>query len=274
MNDEHVERLRVRTPEGVGFSFLLASPIPRLAAWLIDQGVIAATWSVLSVLISLVGLLGADFAQGAMFVGYFVLNVGYAIALEWSWNGQTIGKRVLHLRVMDERGLPMRFSQVVVRNLIRPVDALPLAYLVGGAAALIGRKAQRLGDVAAATVVVHEPPTTGAGLGGLTLAKFNSLRGQRHVTARLRANVSPALAQAALQALLRREQFEPEARLTLFGELAEHFRAVGALPAELAEGISDEQFVRNVVEVVFDLREARETRDPRETPGTARAEAV
>jgi uncharacterized RDD family membrane protein YckC len=249
--DERVDVLRVRTPEGVSFAFALASPVTRLAAWVIDKAVVTAAWSAISAILALLGLLSADLARGIIAVGYFVFSTGYGMALEWLWNGQTVGKRALHLRVMDERGLPLRFSQVVVRNLLRAVDSLPAAYLLGGLAAVFSRKAQRLGDVAAATIVVHEPPVAGTDLTGLVLAKYNSLRGQQHLAARLRANTSPALAHAALQALLRREQFEPAARLALFGELAAHFRTLAVLPPELDEGISDEQFVRNVVEVLF-----------------------
>ena len=207
-------------------------------------------------MISLLGIFSADLARGVIAVGFFVLATGYGIALEWLWDGQTLGKRLLHLRVMDERALPLQFSQVVVRNLLRAVDSLPVAYLVGGLVAVGSRKAQRLGDVAAATVVVHDLPVAGLDLTGLVLAKYNSLRGQQHVAARLRAQTSPALAQAALQALVRREQFEPAARLALFAELAAHFRALTPLPPELEEGISDEQFVRNVVEVLFGARPA------------------
>jgi len=249
--EEPVDVLRVRTPEGVSFSFLLANPVTRLAAWAIDTGAILAAWSLISAGIALLGLLSADLAKGVIAVGYFAFSTGCGIALEWRWNGQTLGKRLLHLRVMDESGLPLRFSQVVVRNLLRAVDVLPVAYLVGGVAAFISRKSQRLGDVAAATIVVHEPPVAGTDLTGLVLAKYNSLRGQQHVAARLRAKTSPALAHAALQALLRREQFEPAARLELFRELATHFRALLHLSVELEEGISDEQFLRNVVEVLF-----------------------
>jgi uncharacterized RDD family membrane protein YckC len=250
--------LRVRTPEGVSFSFALASPVMRLAAWIIDKAAVITAWSAISACIALMGLASADTARGLMAVGFFVVSTGYGMALEWMWNGQTLGKRLLHLRVMDERGLPLRFSQVVVRNLLRAVDALPVAYLIGGLAALLSRRAQRLGDVAAATIVVHDAPVAGADLGGLVLAKYNSLRGQPHLAARLRANTSPALALAALQALLRREQLEPVARLALFGELAAHFRTLTApRPPELDEGISDEQFVRNVVEVLFGARPAR-----------------
>lgn len=251
MSGENRDVLRVRTPEGVTFSFHLASPVTRLAAWIIDKGTVIAAWSVISSLIALLGVFSADLAQGIMMVGFFVVSTGYGIALEWMWDGQTLGKRVMHLRLMDERGLPLRFSQVVVRNCLRAVDVLPVAYLVGGVAALLGRKAQRLGDVAAATIVVHDAPAEAVDLAGLALAKYNSLRGQQHVTARLRTSTPPALAQAAWQALRRREEFDPEARLELFQDLARHFRRIAHLPPELEEGISDEQFVRNVVEVLF-----------------------
>jgi uncharacterized RDD family membrane protein YckC len=249
--EESANVLKVRTPEGVSFSFVLATPVTRLAAWLIDKGAILAAWTAVSAIIGLLGLISADMATGMYAVGYFALSTGYGIALEWLWDGQTVGKRVMHLRVMDERGLPLRFSQVVVRNLLRAVDSLPVAYLVGGVTALLTRKAQRLGDMAAATIVVHDAPVHGVDLGGLVLAKYNSLRGQQHLVARLRGNTEPAVAHAALQAVLRREQFEPAARLALFRELATHFRGIVQLPPELDEGISDEQFVRNVVEVLF-----------------------
>lgn len=267
MSRENRDVLRVRTPEGVTFSFHLASPVTRLAAWAIDKGTIIAAWTVVSSLIALLGVVSSDLAQGIMVVGFFVISTGYGIALEWMWEGQTLGKRVMHLRVMDERGLPLRFSQVVVRNCLRAVDALPVAYLVGGLAALFGRKSQRLGDVAAATIVVHDAPVQAAGLAGLALAKYNSLRGQQQVVARLRTTTSPALAHAAWQALLRREEFEPEARLALFQELARHFRRIAHLPPELEEGISDEQFVRNVVEVLF-------VTTPRQAQTTGRAETA
>lgn len=254
MTDERLDRLRVRTPEGVSFTFQLATPVARLAAWFVDAMTIMAAWTAISAAILLLGFLSADLAQGAVRIGFFVLVTGYGMAFEWLWNGQTLGKRLLRLRVMDERGLPLRFSQVVIRNLLRAVDVLPAAYLVGGVAALMGRKSQRLGDFAAATIVVHEAPPVRVDLGGITLAKYNSLRGQQHVAARLRAQISPALAYAALQALWRRDELEDAARLTLFAELARHFRSLTTLPPEADEGISDEQFVRNVVEVVFGAR--------------------
>jgi hypothetical protein len=67
----------------------------------------------------------------------------------------------------------------------------------------------------------------------------------------LRQNVSPAEADTALQALLRRDEFDPVARVELFGELALHFRAKVEFPAEATDGVADEQFLRNVVDVIY-----------------------
>ena len=61
----------------------------------------------------------------------------------------------------------------------------------------------------------------------------------------------PAEAALALQALIRRDDFEPVARVELFSELADHFRKQVEFPAEATDGIADEQYVRNVVDVLY-----------------------
>ena len=66
--------------------------------------------------------------------------------------------------------------------------------------------------------------------------------------------VSPAEANVALQALLRREEFDPVARVELFGELAAYFRAKVDFPAEATDGTADEQYLRNVVDVLYRTR--------------------
>ncbi len=73
---------------------------------------------------------------------------------------------------------------------------------------------------------------------------------------RLRQRVSPAEAAAAWQAITRREEFEPGARVKLFSELSGHFRAKVEFPAEAVEGIADEQHVRNVVDELYRPRGA------------------
>jgi hypothetical protein len=88
----------------------------------------------------------------------------------------------------------------------------------------------------------------------LLAGKFNSLRQFPHLAARLRQQVSAAEADVALQALLRRAEFDPVARVELFGELAAHFRAKVEFPAEATDGMADEQFLRNVVDVLYRTR--------------------
>jgi hypothetical protein len=122
---------------------------------------------------------------------------------------------------------------------------------VGGTTALLSRRGQRLGDLAAGTLVVWEPVDAAPDLAMLTSEKYNSLRGHGSVVARLRHAVTPAEARAAWQALARREELAAEARVKLFGELAEHFRRVTPVPVEAVDGVSDEQFVRNVVDVLY-----------------------
>ncbi|HTM48427.1 MAG TPA: hypothetical protein VL285_07100 [Bryobacteraceae bacterium] len=70
----------------------------------------------------------------------------------------------------------------------------------------------------------------------------------------MRQRVSPKTAHVALQALLRRDRFDPAARVELFAQLAAYFRAVVEFPAEATELLADEPYVRNVVELLFQTR--------------------
>jgi uncharacterized RDD family membrane protein YckC len=243
--------LRVRTPEGVAFTVRLASPVLRGVALLTDWAVVSAAWSVISIVLLLVHFVNSDIAGMVLTIGYFLFSQGYWIATEWLWRGQTVGKRLLRLRVVDAHGLRLSFAQVVLRNLLRFVDGLPLFYLVGGISTLLNRRAQRLGDLAADTLVVWEPAEPQPDFSALRGDKYNSLREHMAVVGRLRQAVAPAEARAVWAAVARRDQFEPEARVRLFAELAAYLRSVAAAPAEVTEGVSDEQFVRNVVDVLY-----------------------
>lgn len=251
MNQEKINILNIQTPEGIIFSLKLACPVTRFLAWTIDLAVVAAASTVMNQLLSLFGVISQDIAMAASILGYFVLSVGYPILLEWRWQGQTIGKRILKLRVMDEQGLHLQFSQIVIRNLVRFIDALPFFYLVGGVAALVSGKAQRLGDLAANTIVVWTPPVSEPDLDSVLSDKYNSFRDHPHLEARLRQRVSPHEAGIALQAMLRRDDLDPVARIELFGNLAEYFKSIVPFPQEVTDGISDERYIRNVVEVLF-----------------------
>jgi uncharacterized RDD family membrane protein YckC len=244
-------RLEIRTPEGLVFALPLAGPVARFLALLVDTACVMGASMLLGLLLGLLGVVGPEAAQAVGTLAFFVIQTGYGMAAEWLWRGQTVGKRVLKLRVVDASGLRLRLHQVVIRNLLRFVDALPMFYAVGGAAVLFSRHYQRLGDLAANTVVVRLPKVWEPDLERLMGGKFNSLRAHPHLVARLRQRVSPDEAAVALQALLRRDEIEDRARIGLFAELAEHFRSLVEFPPDCTEGIADEQYVRNVVDVLF-----------------------
>jgi uncharacterized RDD family membrane protein YckC len=251
MSAARVNVLHVRTPEGVAFTFRLASPVLRLAALIIDWATVSVAWSILATPLALLHVISEDLVGLVGTVAYFVLSQGYSIFTEWRWRGQSVGKRLMQLRVVDERGLRLTFAQVVLRNLLRFVDGLPLAYLVGGIAALATRRGQRLGDLAAGTLVVWEPATALPDPALWREEKYNSLRAHGTVVARLRQAVAPAEARAAWQALSRRDELDADARVRLFAELSAHFRTLAPMPPEAVDGISDEQLTRNIVDVLF-----------------------
>jgi uncharacterized RDD family membrane protein YckC len=245
--------LRIETPEGITFSWPLAGPVARFLAWSIDAAVLATGAYVIQQLASVAGVVSADAAAAVWTVLVFVLQTGYAIALEWWWRGQTIGKRVLRIRVLDAHGLRLHASQIVVRNLLRVVDSLPALYVVGVLSCLFTRHAQRLGDIAAGTVVVRHDTATDRAVSVDTRLKYNSLRAHAHLAARLRQRSTPEEAAVALRALHRRNELEPAARAALFDELAAHFRGKVEFPPEALDGLGSEQYVRDVVDILYDV---------------------
>lgn len=244
--------LTIRIPEGVAFSLPLAGVMARFLAWLVDAGCILAATKLIRTLVQLLGVVSLDLSQAFSIFLYFIVTIGYAIVFEWFWNGQTIGKRILGLRVMDVRGLSLQPSQVIIRNLLRSVDSLPLCYGIGGVVCLVSRYGQRLGDFAANTIVIKTAAATAPRLDQVLEGnRYNSLRSYPHLAARLRQVAHPKEADIALQSLLRRDMLSPAPRVELFRAIADHFKGKVPFPEEALEGISDEQYVRDVVDILF-----------------------
>jgi uncharacterized RDD family membrane protein YckC len=249
-----VSSLQIRTPEGIVFSQILAGPVARFLAWFIDLLAIGAAMMLIGYFVALLGVISPGLGTALSTFSYFIISIGYGITCEWVWRGQTIGKRLFRLRVVDAEGLRLQFNQIVTRNLLRFVDMLPFFYAVGGIACWFHPKCQRLGDIAANTIVIRQPRVSEPDLDQLLAGKFNSLRQFPHLVARLRQRVSPAEAALALHALVRRDEFEPAARIELFASLALHFQAKSDFPAEATDGIADEQYLRNIVDVIYRAR--------------------
>src|SRR3990167_10164827 len=124
MHEEKTNTLLIKTPEGIIFSMLLAGPLTRFLAWGIDLACIFVVSSILGILLGIFGLISLDFSRALTVLAYFFISISYSIVTEWYWRGQTIGKRLLRLRVMDVQGLRLQFSQIMIRNLMRFVDSL------------------------------------------------------------------------------------------------------------------------------------------------------
>jgi len=145
----------------------------------------------------------------------------YFNLFEWIWNGQTPGKRLLNLRVIKVDGSPVSGIDVLLRNLSRPIDTLGPMGLIGLLMIFVSRKAQRLGDLMARTLVIHET--------NIDWSIFDQIEGPA-TSAGSTAIAAPAIRLSSAQwellhrYLNRRSQFEAEARQRLALALVESLR--------------------------------------------------
>jgi len=148
--------VRLVTPERIIVAHPLAGPCRRFVAYVIDQVLLVAL--ILAVfLLSMTLTMGSRAGMGPAFVSFFLLNWGYGAFCEGVFNGQTVGKYCLGLRVLSERGVPISGAQAVVRNLVGTVDGpIPFFFQIGLASMILSRRFERLGDLAAGTIVVIE----------------------------------------------------------------------------------------------------------------------
>lgn len=148
---------RIVTPEAVALTLDLAGLGSRMIAIGIDMAIEAGVFILLGLAAAGLGLRGTT-GDAVGLVAFFVVFWGYFFIFEGMWHGQTPGKRTQRIRVVRSDGQPTGWSQVVIRNLIRIVDFLPTAYAIGTISIVLTRQSQRLGDLAAGTVVVRERP--------------------------------------------------------------------------------------------------------------------
>jgi len=232
------DRLTIDTPEGVPLELTLAGVGSRCAAALIDY----VFQTIILVALALVLGYGAGIGPGesalsgaAYVVGIFLVFWGYDVAFEVLNSGQTPGKALNGLRVVRESGAPVTFGTSAVRNVIRIVDILPGTYLVGITSILVTRRNQRLGDLAAGTLVLREP---------------RSLPPEVRISASVQAPawdtsaVAPAELDAVAAFLARRRELAAGARIQIAAELAGRLRPKvgGAIASE-----GDEMFLERLL---------------------------
>lgn len=250
MTTQRTNTLRISTPDGVVFDLPLAGPAARGAAVFVDFLITVVIMNCIYAALLPVAAFLPDIGYGMIILLFFAIQLLYSMTLEWFWGGRTIGKRLFQLRVIDDRGLRLRPSQVVLRNLMRAIDSLPAFYLVGGICSYFNHRCQRLGDLAAGTVVIRTPAPFHLPDDLLSSTRFNSFRSHPHLEARLRQLTHPQEVAVAIEALRRRESIEPAPRIEVFSRIADHFRAKLRFPDESTEGLTDEQYLRNIVDTM------------------------
>jgi uncharacterized RDD family membrane protein YckC len=237
----------VLTPEKVPLTYRVAGIGARFLAWLIDGAFILGL-AFIGVLFSLPLEAGRPgLGQALMVLWSFVLMWGYFLFFEWLWIGQTPGKRVLGIRVIQSKGTAISFSQSAVRNILRAADSLPVFYVLGFVAAATNREHRRLGDLAADTLVVHidrQPRLIQAlqrGGGDADRARFLLL--QKRL-----GQLDREQKQTLLDLCLRRDQLRVRERARLFRAVAQYLQ--GRLELAPDEFESDEKFVLQMASVL------------------------
>ena len=278
------EEYTIDTPENVTFGYGVAGIGSRFIGALIDTSLLALLLLLLNLAVwLLLGWLGEnapaaldaesggsapDWVAGLLIALYALVNFGliwgYYLLFELLWNGQTPGKRLARTQVVQADGSPAGFTDIAIRNLVRIVDFLPFAYGLGLVVMFSNRRARRLGDFAADTLVIRRretvkladlartlPPTApvetagaagaaGAGLrpGGLTpeqQARFPMLQ-----------RISAEDYRLACDVLARRAQGGVDGPLLRRVAVALAARSGASAPA--ADALSTRQFLSDLIE--------------------------
>jgi uncharacterized RDD family membrane protein YckC len=141
------------TPEGILLELRPAGLSARFYAFGLDWGI--------RLVIMYAAAMAAEFMGGigvaSLFILFFALEWFYPVGFELTASGATPGKRAFGLKVVMDNGLPITPAASLTRNLLRAADFLPFAYGFAIVSMLLRRDFKRLGDIAAATIVVHAP---------------------------------------------------------------------------------------------------------------------
>ncbi|MFL5894818.1 MAG: RDD family protein [Thermoleophilaceae bacterium] len=150
---EYEDVLTIDTPEGVGLEIPLAGLGSRFVASLADLMIKGALLTLVAlVVVPLLKITGV----AVLIAASFLIYVGYDILFELLNSGQTPGKRSAHIRVVRAPNRPIDAAASAIRNVLRVIDGLPFSYIPGTISILVTKRNQRLGDLAAGTLVVRE----------------------------------------------------------------------------------------------------------------------
>lgn len=243
----------ISTPENVDLHLELAGIGSRIWAAFIDTIIINLAALIVTVFLGLaVAFIDSQTRLGSMrytiiygfvalgILAVFVLQFAYFIVYEKLWQGQTPGKRLTGIRVVESTGQPVNWTSVIIRNLLRMVDA---GFMVVGVVFIIfDKNERRIGDMLAGTLVIRERPPA---LLSRNLVIESEIPASFSIDS---GKIEPEEYQLLLDFLRRRRLMNPESRRALAKEMADHFRAkiISGSPANDQASESAENFLEKL----------------------------
>lgn len=212
------------TPEHIAFTFRIAGPMVRFWAWVVDFLLRVALMLILAVPLLLLGL---QVGIGIWLLMFFFIDWLLGGFIEWRWEGFTPGKKLCGIRVIGVDGLPAGGGACFLRNVLRYADSFP-TFATGLIAMVASGRFQRLGDLAAGTLVVYAD-----GAGTARPVRFKDPKVD-HAANDLPAEVQSLVDGTALRAVVgyvaRRAALHPQRRSEMAKPLAQALTARLQLP--------------------------------------------
>ncbi len=228
---EYEDRRTIATPEGVDLEIPLAGLGSRFIGLLLDTMIQGA---VITVAIIAAVVAGSQVAAIVIGSAAVLLVIGYDVIFEVRGGGRTPGKRAAGVRVVMDGGQPVGLRASLIRNIIRLFEGFATSYVPATVSILVTRDNQRLGDLAAGTLVIRDrrvvPPDP----------HIPSASSDTSLDA---TGIGDDELSVVRSFLARREQLAPHARRTLAAELAGRLRP---RVAGARAGLADEAFLEQV----------------------------
>lgn len=163
-----------QTSEKVKINYEIVSVPLRIAAYIIDTAIQFISFYILYIIFFIFFSGGAILYEtinkvvsiSLMIVGGILLALAivfiifYRLIFEIIWKGQTPGKKILKIRVINDDGTYLKVIPAILRNLFRIVDLLPFYNITGLITMLINKNNKRVGDIVAGTIVIKEHQIT------------------------------------------------------------------------------------------------------------------
>jgi uncharacterized RDD family membrane protein YckC len=253
------------TPEAVPLDLETATVGSRAVAYLVDLLVMATGYLLLGIASAILG--GGGFVPGwvgitLLLLLVFALQFGYPIGFETLWRGRTPGKAAMGLRVVTEEAAPVGLRHATIRATVGIFELLMLLGLPAVISSLVSARGQRLGDLAAGTIVVRERRATG----GLEVEVFTPPPGHEGYTAQLDVSAIGPQEYATIRDTLRRLPTLPDhaTRWHVAQQVAGQYTARVSPPPPASA--SAETWLRCVAAAVQARRQASPTGPPAARP--------